>query len=137
MCETESPMRPYTGKAARVFPTYVQWLKNDSYHQKGLYCTDEACRVCAAWRAINKGNQEMRQALAALVLKASESSVNVVARGFERGQQIALDAVVAIAAEPTPMPLLSSVARQFDGAIRQGFRTTLQQHRLVPFGPSE
>ena len=115
----ESPLPPYTGSARRAFQSYVRWLKNESYHQKGLYCTDEACRVCDAWRNIHRARETR--------------PVEVTALGFERGQQIALDAVVALAAEPTPGPLRESAARQFDGALRQGFRTLLQQHRLVPF----
>lgn len=118
------PLPPYSGPAGRAFQSYVRWLKNESYHQRGHYCCDEACRVCAAWRNINSAREETRP-------------VAIVARGFERGQQIALDAMVAIAAEPTPYLCSANASRQFDGALRQGFRTTLLRHRLVPFTQSE
>ena len=109
----------------------MRWLKNESYHQKGLYCTDEACRVCASWRVIHKGNQDMRQALASLMLKASEDAVDVVACGFEYGEKIALDALTALATVQPPEPMIGNL--RFGQALRQGFRTTLQRHLVQSF----
>lgn len=48
------PSYPYQGAAGRAFQSFRRWLKNESFHQRGEYCGDDACRTCAAWREIQR-----------------------------------------------------------------------------------
>ncbi len=45
---------PFQGKAGRAFQSFTRWLKNERFHQRGQYCQDDACRICAAWRNIHR-----------------------------------------------------------------------------------
>lgn len=152
------PLPPPTG---RIFQSFVQWLKNDRFHRQGQYCEDAACRICESWRLIHQaqmvpceyyiGCDDAAQERvssgvntglfsnycyphAAIVKeRIARSRLNTLqVSGFERGHQVALDALVDLATEPLPeselLPETEEEKAALAAAIWQGFSLTIYRN---------
>ncbi len=116
----------------RLFHTFKQWLKNESFHRRGKYCKDDGCGTCSEWRRLEqlpkpaipitaddvlfRAVQMGVDRFAALALEIAEEGRQEAEQeqrwnelqdvGFDYGRTIANDALAVLAASLPPESML-------------------------------
>lgn len=120
----EPPMQdipPYTGPAGRSFQSFKRWLKNESSHQRGWYCDDDACRICDAWRSYRRAaDYKTVERLLRDSLRDSGERETLYDLGFDEGRKVAETALLELAT--TKLVSEADDTEQWSDSFSQGLR---------------